>query len=124
MLVVVVTLILLADRRVNPADHNNEAIIRASEYGHVDVVQLLLLDSRVNPAAENNAAILRASGYGRVKVVEALLTDKRVIEQGLDASITIAIYTSWVDEIRDLLYQAQYRLGGEKARQIEAKMKC
>ena len=62
--------------KVDPTARDNQAIINASENGHVKVVELLLKDGRVDPTAQNNQAIINASIIGRTKVVELLLAWK------------------------------------------------
>ena len=52
--------------------------LKASENGHLPVVERLLLDPRVDPADKNNYAIRLASGNGYLPVVERLLLDPRV----------------------------------------------
>ena len=70
--------LLLADKRVNPADDNNYAIRLASRDGHTEVVKLLLADPRVDPADYNNEAIRWASTYDHVEIIKLLLADRRV----------------------------------------------
>ena len=41
--------LLLADQRIDPSRHNNEAIYLASFHGHPEIVKLLLTDKRVKP---------------------------------------------------------------------------
>jgi hypothetical protein len=67
------------------------AITRASEKGHIGVIEILLQDSRVDPSADNNygnielyshlrifIAIRMASEFGHIEVVKSLLQDSRV----------------------------------------------
>lgn len=70
--------ILLADKRVDPSAHYNDAIILAANNGHTKVVKVLLVDKRVDPAAQDNSAIGVASREGHIEVVKLLLADKRV----------------------------------------------
>lgn len=56
----------------------NNAIIKASEYGHPAIVKLLLSDPRIDPSVANNAAFILAAGKGYIEVVRLLLTDPRV----------------------------------------------
>jgi len=75
-------------REFNPGDYNNEAIIRASKYGHLTVMEKLLKDSRVDPSAQNNSAIIQTieseipyhevSEAQKLEVIEILLQDPRV----------------------------------------------
>lgn len=52
--------LLLKDGRADPSLNNNEHIIIASRYGHLEVVKLLLNDSRVDPSARDYKAINEA----------------------------------------------------------------
>lgn len=70
--------ILLEDGRANAAEHNNAAIIKASQYGHSDIVKMLLQDAKVDPAACNNRALISASENGHAETIKVLLMDKRV----------------------------------------------
>jgi ankyrin repeat protein len=56
----------------------NEALVRAAENGHVDVVDCLLRHAMFDPSADVNYAVRRAAENGHVAVVERLLQDKRV----------------------------------------------
>ena len=56
----------------------NDALWRASENGHVDVVDYLLRHAIFDPSADNNYAIRLAAERGHLAVVERLLQDKRV----------------------------------------------
>ena len=71
---------LLLHKRVNPAIHNNKAILEASEYGYFNLVKLLLIDPRTNPSEKKNGMypISAASSNGHFEVVELLLSDNRV----------------------------------------------
>ena len=64
--------------RVDPSDNDNYAIICASKYGCLDIVNRLLQDPRVNPADSANKAIRLASRNGHLAVVNRLLQDSRV----------------------------------------------
>jgi hypothetical protein len=61
----------------------NQAIILASKYGHLPVVEALLRDSRVVPTDLNNLAIVAAIRNGHLPVVEVLLN------AGSDANIAM-----------------------------------
>ena len=61
-----------------PAAQDNEAIIHAAQYGHIDVVKLLLTYEQVDPTAQNNKAINEAVLWGHSDVVKLLLTYERV----------------------------------------------
>jgi len=69
---------LLLTLGADPRYKENKAIRRASEYGHLDILNRLLQDERVNPSDDNNYAIRRASSNGYLAVVERLLQDERV----------------------------------------------
>jgi hypothetical protein len=56
----------------------NEALVRAAENGHVDVVDCLLRHAMFDPSADNNRAIRLAAENGHLAVVERLLRDERV----------------------------------------------
>ena len=68
----------LIKRGFYPSDHYNLAIIWASDYNHLNVVNRLLQDSRVNPSDQNNMALIMASGHGYLDIVNRLLQDSRV----------------------------------------------
>jgi hypothetical protein len=55
---------LLQDARVDPAAHDNSAIITACEAGELAIVKRLLKDERVDPSAQRNSAIFHAAGGG------------------------------------------------------------
>ena len=46
--------ILLNDKRVNPSECNNDAILYASENGHFFIVQLLLNDERIKSSLKKD----------------------------------------------------------------------
>ena len=54
------------------------ALFKASEYGHLAIVNLLLHDDRVDPSAWEQCFIGLASQHGHVDVVDRLLRDARV----------------------------------------------
>ncbi len=54
------------------------AIRKASQSGHLRIVEKLLEDARVNLADQNNTAIRWASRNGYFKVVERILQDSRI----------------------------------------------
>ena len=96
--------VLLKDKKVNPANGNNEAIRWASENGQIDVARLLLTDDRVNPADMNNDAIRGASENGQIDVVRLLLTDDRVNPADWkNDAICQASYNGHIDVVRLLL---------------------
>lgn len=71
---------LVSSARVDPYDGcilydvgNNEAIVYASQNGHVEVVQLLMSDVRVIPSGSNSETIRLVSQNGHVDVVKLLL---------------------------------------------------
>jgi hypothetical protein len=62
-----------------PVDENlNDAVVRAAEKGHVDIVDYLLRHAMFDPSANDNGAIQVAAQNGRLAVVERLLQDVRV----------------------------------------------
>jgi ankyrin repeat protein len=66
--------LLMADKRVNPADETCIAFDRACQGGNLDIVKLLLDDPRVEPSARNNAAIILGFEYGQLDVINYILT--------------------------------------------------
>jgi len=68
--------LVLKFSNVDPSAKDNDAIRRASENGHTEVVKLLLADppfGTANPSAANNLAIRVASEKGHTEVVKMLL---------------------------------------------------
>ena len=63
---------------VDTTAKNNEAIVLASKYGHLSIVDRLLQDPRADPSADGNYAIRSASENGHLPVVDRLLQDARV----------------------------------------------
>jgi hypothetical protein len=55
----------------------NEALWRASENAHVDVVDYLLRHAMLDPSADDNCAVKVAACCGHLAVVERLLQDER-----------------------------------------------
>ena len=55
-----------------PAAQDNEAIIHAAQYGHIDVVKLLLTCEQVDPTAQNNRAITLAAENNCTRTVQLL----------------------------------------------------
>lgn len=71
-----VTLLLFAPRHRARADQNLEALVRAAELGHEDVVRVLLTTPR-NPARADDgdgAALVAAAEHGHAGIVCMLLT--------------------------------------------------
>ena len=68
----------IAEKGLNPTTNNHEWIRKASELGHLRVVQFLLNRKEVDPSVNDNLAIRRASRNGHVEVVKELLKDPRV----------------------------------------------
>ena len=67
--------------KVDPTDVRNYAVRKASENGHLAVVEVLLAwkglkGKRVDPTAEDNEAVLLASREGHSAVVKVLLAWK------------------------------------------------
>lgn len=73
-----VATLLLNDKRVNPGDCDNNAIVLACSKGQVKIVEFLLKDPRVDPNARNNEPLCNAVKNGQLQVVKLLLKDKRV----------------------------------------------
>lgn len=69
---------LIKNKNIDPSVNNNEAIMIASENGHVDVVRALLENDKVNPSSSDYGALEAASRKGQVDVVRVLLADDRV----------------------------------------------
>jgi hypothetical protein len=63
---------------VDPSAQNNETIITAVKFNHLNIVKLLLKNERVDPSSQNNTAIIIALIAGYLDVAEVLLEDKRV----------------------------------------------
>ena len=64
---------IFADRdMIDVTENDNEIILRASEKGNKEVVELLLACEGVDPSADNNYAIRWASMNGRTEVVKLL----------------------------------------------------
>jgi ankyrin repeat protein len=71
--------LLLSDPRIkNAANHYYNAIIKACENGHVDIVRFLLLHTQIDPTHNKNEALRSACKDGHVEVVKVLLADPRV----------------------------------------------
>jgi hypothetical protein len=56
----------------------NDALVRAAQNGHVDVVDCLLRHAMFDPSVDGNRAIRQAAWNGHLAVVERLLQDRRV----------------------------------------------
>jgi hypothetical protein len=56
----------------------NDALVRAAQNGHVDVVDCLLRHAMFDPSADDNRAVRWAAENGHIVVIERLLQDKRV----------------------------------------------
>lgn len=90
----------------------NKALRKASQNGHLDVVNLLLADSRVNPSADCGCgfrglrgvccAIGLASQNGHLDVVKLLLADPRV-SAGIDGALGEASRNGHLDIVKLLL---------------------
>jgi ankyrin repeat protein len=96
--------LLLTHPQVDPSTGNNEALMKASRCGHVDVIRLLLTDVRVDPTARDNAAIKIASKSNFSDVVRLLLADRRIDPAaGDNAAIGKASKHGAIDVVRILL---------------------
>jgi ankyrin repeat protein len=63
---------------VYPSYHGNRAIQSAATNGHLAVVERLLRDKRFDPSDDDSYAVQLAAQNGHLSVVERLLQDKRV----------------------------------------------
>jgi ankyrin repeat protein len=83
----------------------NDAVVRAAQNGHADVVEYLLRNAMFDPSANGNRAILWAAQNGHLAVVKRLLRDERV-DPSAQKNITIqsAAYYGHVAVV-DLLLQ-------------------
>ncbi len=80
------------------------AIILASLYGHIAIVNRLLQDNRVDPGDGDNYAIIIASQKGYLTVVNRLLQDKRVNPTDLNnAAISEANHNGHLEIVKILL---------------------
>src|SRR3989304_1881283 len=90
----------------NPAAQNNYAIIYASAYGHLNVVQYLVTLPKVDPTAQDNQAIIWAAEFGHLNVVQYLASLQGFDPQGDDYDLWIwAISKNLIDIVRDLVDQ-------------------
>ena len=71
-------ILLFKDENMNLIYDLDEALIKACEYGSVDIVKILLKDERIAPDEGWNYALRIASKYGNLDVIKLLLKDKRV----------------------------------------------
>lgn len=69
--------VLLKDVKVNPSNHNIDALLWASEYGHAEIVKLLLEDGRFDPRYNRSYSLALAANYNFPEVVKLLLEDGR-----------------------------------------------
>ena len=89
---------------VDPSEKNNKALEKASEYGHLQIIERLLQDSRVDPNDNNNDAIIKASRGGHLAVVERLLNDSRVNPgDANNAAIILASQNGYLPVVERLL---------------------
>jgi hypothetical protein len=79
--------------RVDVNGNPNDALVRAAENGHVDVVDYLLRHAMFDPSANDNAPIQLAAQFGRLAVVERLLQDLRV-DPSADDSYAVRLAAS------------------------------
>jgi len=63
----------------DPSNGVRNAIVGASDRGHVAIVDVLMNDRRADPGASNQFALRLACKNGHVAVVERLLRDTRVV---------------------------------------------
>ena len=83
--------LLMSDPRVNPADQNNQAIVKAAKGGHTETVKLLLSDPRVNPADQHHKAIILASENDHSGIIQLLISDPRIDPSCLNLLIINAL---------------------------------
>jgi ribosomal protein L28 len=69
---------MLTDSRFDPSVFKNKAIILASIYGRLEIVEKLLDDRRVDPSDNNNEAIKAACSEGYLEIVEQLYAHEKV----------------------------------------------
>jgi hypothetical protein len=97
----------LADKSVNPAASDNQAIRQACGKGNVEIVKRLLKDKRVNPAARGNASIKAAVHRCLTDVADLLLKDPRVdltaVHQPLPADESMSIPAAPSNDMLHLL---------------------
>jgi hypothetical protein len=65
-------------QRVDPSVNDNDAIKRAAENGHVEIVERLLRFPSVDPAVNENQPLNDAAFEGQVDVCMLLIQDQRV----------------------------------------------
>ena len=67
---------------VGPTVDDNTAIIRACQYGFVDIVKLLLYDSRIllDDDRAITYALFHASKYGNIEIIKEFLKHERFLE--------------------------------------------
>ena len=63
---------LLKGEKVDIPYPNSDALINASEKGHLEIVKILLKDKRVDPSDQNNRAFDCASWEGHLEIMELL----------------------------------------------------
>ncbi|KAJ3007704.1 UNVERIFIED_CONTAM: hypothetical protein HDU68_003385 [Siphonaria sp. JEL0065] len=77
--------ILLSEESVDVACGNNCALRYASEFGHLDLVNLLLTrddwKTKVDPTAVRNYAVQKAFANGHVRILKLLMNDPRVVRK-------------------------------------------
>jgi hypothetical protein len=70
--------LLLQDKRVDPSDNNNAALLNASENGHLEIVRLLCRDDRVLVMSVGASALNLACSNGHLETVEYLIETQKV----------------------------------------------
>ena len=76
-------------------------IVKASQNGQLDIVQLLLTDLRFDPSVNHNEALKLATQYEHYDVVQLLLTDERVVNN--EDYLLLLINQGSLNEVRSLL---------------------
>ena len=94
----------LLRRQVDPSSYQNEAIISASEFGSLEIVNRLLEYPQVDPSVRSNSALLIAIQRERTSVVERLLQDARVDPNDRNGvCLIIASKNGYTDGVKLLL---------------------
>lgn len=69
---------LVENPRVDKSYDSNKALMKAIEYGHIDVVRLLLSDQSLDLSNDINLALIVACEWGHIDIVRLLLEDERI----------------------------------------------
>lgn len=66
--------LLLSDKRVDPSDDDNWAIIYACQKEYEDIAKVLLSDERVDPYAKDGFALIRSIADRKFKILKLILS--------------------------------------------------